>query len=135
MNRRYFSPKGRLARSHYWVYYLVPLYIAGWFVGGDLVESGGIITWMIAALLSWLAFAGMVKRLHDLDYSLWLLMGAAACAGAGVWLAGFSETLGWVVGGLGGLVVGWLQLLMYFGRGTKGDNRFGADPLEGTKGW
>ena len=134
MNRRYFLLKGRLARSHYWVYYVVPLYILGWLVGG-LRESGGIFVWMILVVLGWLNFVGMVKRLHDLDYSLWLLGGAVACVSAGAWLAGISPGLGWVVGGLGGIVLGWLGLAMYWIRGTKGDNRFGADPLEGTKGW
>ena len=134
MHRRYFSLKGRLARSHYWVYYVVPLYVAGWLVG-DLRESGGIVVWAILAVLAWLGFTGMVKRLHDLDYSLWLLGGGLACVSAGAWLAGYSERVGWVVGGGGALVLGWLSLAMYFIRGTKGDNRFGADPLEGTKGW
>ena len=39
MNPRYFSLRGRIARSHYWGYYIIPLYIIGWFVAGDVAES------------------------------------------------------------------------------------------------
>ena len=70
-----------------------------------------------------------------MDYSVWLLAGAAACSASGAWLSGISETAGWVVGGAGALLLGGLNFLMYFVRGTRGDNRFGADPLEGIKGW
>ena len=135
MNPRYFSLRGRIARSHYWGYYIIPLYIAGWFVGGDVAESGGVVSWTILAVIAWLALAGMVKRLHDLDYSLWLLGGAAAASASGAWLSGISETAGWVVGGAGAVVLGWLNLLMYFARGTRGDNRFGANPLDDIQGF
>ena len=135
MNPRYFSVRGRLARSHYWGYYVIPLYILGWFVAGDIAESGGIVSWTILAVIGWLVIAGMAIRLHDIDYSLWMLGGAAACSVSGAWLTGISETVGWVVGSGGALVLTWLNFLMYFLRGTPGDNRFGADPLESIRGF
>ena len=70
-----------------------------------------------------------------MDYSVWLLAGAAACSASGAWLSGISETVGWVVGSAGALLLAWLNLAMYFVRGTLGDNRFGADPLESIKGF
>ena len=135
MNPRYFSLRGRIARSHYWGYYIFPLYIVGWFVGGDVAESGGIVSLTILAVVVWLGLAGMVKRLHDIDYSLWMLGGAAAASASGAWLSGISETAGWVVGGAGALLLAWLNIVMYFLRGTRGDNRFGADPLESIQGF
>ena len=135
MNPRYFSVRGRLARSHYWGYYVIPLYILGWFVGGDVAESGGMLSWTILGVLAWLGFAGMVKRLHDIDYSLWMLGGAAVASASGAWLSGISETAGWLVGGAGALLLGGLNLLMYFPSRARGDNRFGADPLESIQGF
>ena len=135
MNPRYYSLGGRLARSHYWGYHVIPLYILGWFVGGDIAESGGIVSWTIFAVIGWLVIAGMAKRLHDMDRSLWMLGGAAACSVGGAWLVGISETAGWVVGGAGTVLLGWLNFVMYFVRGTRGDNRFGADPLESIQGF
>ena len=135
MNPRYFSLRGRIARSHYWGYYVIPLYFIGWFVGGDVAESGGIVSWTILAVVGWLGIAGMAKRLHDMDRSLWMLGGAAACSASGAWLSGISETAGWVVGGAGALLLAGLTFVMYFVRGTRGDNRFGADPLESIQGF
>jgi uncharacterized membrane protein YhaH (DUF805 family) len=135
INPRYFSLRGRIARSHYWFFYVIPFLIVGWFAGGDVAESGGIVSWAILLVLVWLGLAGVVKRLHDIDYSLWWLVGAAACSASGVWLSGISEAAGWVVGGGGALVLTWLSFLMYFFRGTRGDNRFGTDPLEYIRGF
>ncbi len=94
-----------------------------------------MVSWTILAVVAWLGIAGMAKRLHDMDRSLWMLGGAAACAASGAWLSGISETAGWVVGGAGALLLAWLNFAMYFVRGTLGDNRFGADPLESIRGF
>jgi uncharacterized membrane protein YhaH (DUF805 family) len=134
MHRKYFSFKGRLARSHYWVYYVIPLYLLGWVAEGFRADAGWY-AWPLLGLIAFLNLSGMTKRLHDLDYSWWLPVTALALTVAGAALAGINERLGWVVGTPGALVLGWVMLAMWAMRGTKGDNQFGADPLEGTKGW
>lgn len=129
--RRYAQFSGRAQRKEYWMFFLFVLIVfAIAMVIDNLLgfgtttryaavtdnsaaagfnSTGGIVTLlaMLALLLPSIAVA--VRRLHDIDRSgWWLLIGLIPLAGAIV------------------------LLVFYCTDGTRGPNRFGADPKEGN---
>jgi uncharacterized membrane protein YhaH (DUF805 family) len=105
--RLFFTFKSRLPRSPFWW-----ACIACWagfavlfvFLAASLGRSS---TWMLYPPFAWMIASLLVKRLHDRGSSAWQLL--------------------WVlVPVLGPL---WLVYVLGFGKGTAGDNQYGADPL------
>ena len=102
----YFSFKGRIGRSGFWLYHVLPFCA---FVGvEEVVEEvlgvAPILGALVLTLIAPIIWAGMAKRLHDLGYPL------------------------------GFLVLLRSMVALFITRGTKGPNRFGEDPLGGTPG-
>jgi len=143
----YFSARGRISRSQYWLRFFLPVFLIGAVlallgeVGGDAVTSLGSI-WQLLVL--WPSIAILIKRIHDRDKSgalVWVLYGpmipavivtiAAVIAGA----AGSNETaigLGIVAAVFWVAVAGvaiWFFIEFGCMRGTVGPNRFGPDPV------
>jgi len=75
----------------------------------SLAGVAGVFSSLVALALLIPGFTVMVRRLHDQDKSGWW------------WLIIFIPLLGALV-----------LLVFMFLEGTKGDNRFGADPKEGA---
>jgi len=76
-NSFYFSFKGRIGRQAYWVFGILPFFLAG-FVLGIFVPAFHISgrTLMVPLLilspiLAWTGIAISVKRLHDIGWSGW----------------------------------------------------------------
>lgn len=105
-----FSLEGRLNRQPFWLYMLAMLVLISvvqTLTGSldDPTPSGA--TTLIALLLLWPNIAVQVKRWHDTDRSgWWILIGLVPIIGAI-----------------------WAFIVTGFFSGTKGDNRFGPDPL------
>ena len=108
----YANFRGRACRSEFWWFQLFLL------VGGivaallDLFANTNLLGGSPLATLFWLAtiipdLAVTVRRLHDTDSSGWWI------------LLGLIPLIGMVV-----LIVWWCQ------KGSRGYNRFGADPLQ-----
>lgn len=105
------SPSGRLSRSEYWlrgVLALLPISIlnSSWALLEAVTHQQHRYSWILSLLLCWPSFVLAVKRLHDRNLAgPWSLMMLIPVIG-----------LYWVV-------------QVYFFRGTRGENRFGPDPL------
>lgn len=143
----YFSPRGRISRSQYWLRFFLPVLVIGIIfsiisaVGGDAGKLAEDI-WQLAVL--WPGIAVLIKRIHDRDKSgalVWALYGplivaiiltvaavvafAAASSGAG-WGLGIAAGIFWVAV----LAVGiWFFIEFGCMRGTVGANRYGPDPV------
>ena len=112
---KYADFSGRAPRAEYWWFYL--LIIIGYLVAmildsivgtGGILGSYGILSLVLMLGLLIPSLAAGVRRLHDTDRSGWWL------------LIAFIPLIGAIV------------LLVFFVlEGTKGDNRFGADPYAG----
>ena len=104
-----FSPKGRISRSWIWGYGGLSFTIFIVTMAAYLAHSGlGIVLFLWWVLIS--IYTGImvsVKRFHDRDKSGWWV------------LAEYVPLFGFLVS---------IELL--FLRGTRGPNRYGADPLE-----
>lgn len=111
----YFSFSGRIPRSTYWLRFYVPcmllflLTLALDFSLGTFNEeyNVGLFGFIFSLALLYSMVAIYVKRLHDRDHSGW-----------------FALLL------LVPLVNLWPAIEIMFLRGTKGPNRFGADPAD-----
>lgn len=111
---KYADFSGRAPRAEYWWFYL--MVIIGYFVAsildsfvgtGGMMGSFGVLTMIVMLGLLLPSIAAGVRRLHDTDRSGWWLLIAIIP--------------------LIGLVLIYFLVL----EGTKGDNRFGADPSTG----
>ena len=104
-----FSPKGRISRSSIWAYGGLSLITLIASIFAYTAESGlGIMLITCWFLMS--AYAGtmvQIKRYHDRDKSGW-----------------------WIFTELIPLYNIWATIELMFLRGTRGPNRYGADPLE-----
>jgi uncharacterized membrane protein YhaH (DUF805 family) len=118
VTKQYVDFNGRTARAPFWYYVLayIVLYIAasildGMFVGGGFTPYGGFyyhpqpFTGLLALALLLPGLGISVRRLHDIDRSgWWILIGIIP-------------------------IVGWLLLIYWYAQpGTKGANKFGAEP-------
>ena len=116
---KYVTFSGRASRSEYWYFFLFGMLLG--FVTGILdaalmptpepgTSSGAGPITLICSLATVLpSMAATSRRLHDTNRSFW-----------------------WVL--LGFTIIGIIPLLIWYcSRGTKGENRFGADPLPGVE--
>ena len=110
----YFSLKGRISRLAYWAYFILPPVIAGamaaiivyYFKISPTPETKSLIETVVTLLFLWPSIAVQAKRWHDLNKSgWWVLINLIPIVGILVFL------------GIG------------FFRGTRGNNRFGSDPV------
>lgn len=114
----YFSFKGRISRSTYWLYYMLPSLIAGvafavWSfdqsqsAGGapsDPLDNLSPLTMALFFVFAYSGFSIQAKRWHDIDQSAWWI------------LISFVPLLGI-----------WAFISNGFFRGTDGENRFGDE--------
>jgi len=112
-----FSFEGRINRLRYWLNSLIPIAImmVGIVVLGATARGdeganpiGGFIMLVVVIIATWISLAIQVKRWHDLDQSGW-----------------------WVIAGAVPYVNIIVLIILGFIKGTKGPNRFGANPLGG----
>jgi uncharacterized membrane protein YhaH (DUF805 family) len=137
------SPAGRISRSTYWLKFIVPMWgiqmvalaadVGLGLTGPELMGAIYVITSLV---LIWPGFVAMVKRLHDLGHSGWLIPGIY---GSGM-LAALVSTFAFAAGGIAALLAGlalvgfgfaalWISIKIAFLRGTVGPNAYGPDPL------
>jgi len=145
-----FSFKGRINRAKMWLFIPLPL---AWFLlfvfamahlpavkaQGDIVRRGLAVLWMAPIIFAFVAV--FVKRLHDRDMSGWwfvffwgLPIVLTVPGTLYLWAGYASEQLPmWVTAcqWVAVLVSVWALAEILLLRGTKGDNRFGLDPLRG----
>ena len=127
--KSYVSFHGRLARGSFFAYYGLPFLVLGGLPGLLLPHGPTQVSLEYAVLL--LVLPGIAKRIHDANYSLWVLAiveavyaGALAIQTTGVF--GERRTLVMLLANIPFL---GLMLALYVKRGTTGPNRFGEDPL------
>ena len=142
----YFSLRGRISRTQYWLRLFLPLLAIG-FVLNLLqtvgIEGAGTVSRLFILLMLWPFTAVLVKRIHDRNKSgalVWVFYGplliaivmtVIAIIGAVV-SSGDAGLLGFVSGALWLTVVGigiWFFIEFGCMRGTTGPNRFGPDPV------
>ena len=131
------SIDGRISRQPFWtaLLTLIAIEIAAYFVIGERWSS------IVSLGLAYPNFAVIAKRGHDRNAPTWI---AAVFIAGAVLLDGLNllnmlgplekpSTVFYVIGAPLGIMA--LILLIDFGfrRGTVGPNRFGPDPLEGTR--
>lgn len=142
----YFSLRGRISRSQYWLRFFLPVLLIGFVL--NLLETVGLegartVSHVFNLLVLWPGIAVLVKRIHDRNKSgalVWLLYGPLLAAiivtiiaiiGA-VFNSGDAGILGLLAGVLWVLVIGvaiWFFVEFGCMRGTIGPNRFGPDPV------
>ena len=112
--QKYADFSGRAPRAEYWWFYL--MVIIGYFVAsildsivgtGGILGPYGVLTMVVALGLLLPLIAAGVRRLHDTDRSGWWLLIAIIP------------------------LIGLVLLYFLVSEGTKGDNRFGANPYAG----
>lgn len=115
--KKYATFRGRASRSEFWFFtlfnliaYIVLIFLDGMF--GTFDEEGGIglLSGIYSLGVILPSFAVSVRRLHDTDRTGWWM------------LISLIPLIGTIV-----LFVFWCQ------KGTSGTNRFGDDPLGGTR--
>jgi len=157
----YFNAKGRISRKEYWlkgVFLLLGLYLVAYLVilalavavGAVAGEAGAAIVGGLLAIplviaVVWAGVCVASKRFHDRNMSGWwylyfMLMALAAYAVMVVPMLTLGEDnpiagIFALVGGLAYLAIGITSLVILgFLPGTKGPNKYGADPLDPTGG-
>lgn len=99
--------EGRASRSEYWFYTLFVFATSVVLNIIDAVTGIGVLSVIFALVTLIPGIAVAVRRLHDTDRAGWWYLLALIP------------------------LIGWIVLIIWFcGRGTTGDNRFGADPLD-----
>lgn len=142
----YFSARGRISRSQFWLRWFLPLIIVGLVVGmlvgavraAGQPETAAVIYALFVLITLWPGIAVLVKRIHDRGKSGWLVLapyipliliviaGIAGAASGSPTSAGAVVVVLWVIYiGIG------IWFFIEFGcmRGTVGANRFGPDPV------
>ena len=125
--KRYVDFKGRSRRKEFWMFFLFTLIVS--FAAGMIdvalgygtattysgdgsvgasFNSSGPVGLLVMLMLFLPSLAVAVRRLHDTDRSGWWI------------LIALIPLIGWIV-----------LLVFYCTEGTRGDNRFGADPKAG----
>jgi uncharacterized membrane protein YhaH (DUF805 family) len=142
-----FSPRGRISRKQYWLWYFLPVTIVGIVIDLFSLIPGlffKVLPSLFALVLLWPHIAILIKRIHDRNKSGWLVwfiyvpatlalifvtgtIIAAAAKGAAAAL-----TLGIIAAVLGVVLFGvavWFFVEFGCMRGTIGPNRYGPDPV------
>lgn len=142
----YFSAKGRISRSQYWLRFFLPVFVISMVL--NLIALGGsalqILPQIFQLLVLWPGIAVLIKRIHDRNKSGWLVwalygpMIPLILLVIGIFIAlGLQESaaagvLG-VAAGIFGIAVAIVGIWFFieFGcmRGTIGANRYGPDPV------
>jgi uncharacterized membrane protein YhaH (DUF805 family) len=159
--KRYAEFSGRSRRMEYWMFFVFQFLIgiAFWVlmmvVGGAammggggpgalMAAGGGIMIVMALYCLVGLALiipgiAVAVRRLHDTNRSGWWLLAPLAgyvimFIGTGMVASGSTGAGGILamLGGIAALVMALVLLVFMFLEGTKGPNKYGADPKGGV---
>jgi uncharacterized membrane protein YhaH (DUF805 family) len=113
LTRLLFWFRGRIARGRFWGGTLLlglAFFVLFVFLKTELGERSTLVLY---PFFFWIAAALMMKRLHDRGRSAWWLFIA-------------------LIPILGAL---WLIAEIFFRRGTRGDNQYGADPVEIESGY
>lgn len=114
---KYADFSGRAPRAEYWWFYLLLIvaYLVAMIVDsvigtGAMVGPYGLLTLVLGLAIIVPSLAVGARRLHDTDRSGW-----------------------WLLIGLIPLIGGIVLLVFFVLEGTRGDNRFGPDPLAGER--
>lgn len=138
----WWSLRGRISRSTYWLKFALPITIMQWAalaldsaLGYQPVRFGPVRA-MAGLITFWPGIVAAVKRLHDLGHPGWFLaIFYGGAIGAGIALAiavPLLGTLGLLLGipmiflALGAV---WFSIKIMFFRGTIGANEYGPDPV------
>ena len=142
----YFSLRGRISRSQYWLRFFLPVLAVGFVLNllqGIGIDGARTLSHVFNLLVLWPGIAVLVKRIHDRNKSgalVWMLcvpvllaivVTIIAIIGS-VLSAGDAGKLGLFAGALWLLVIGisiWFVIEFGCMRGTIGPNRFGPDPM------
>lgn len=148
----YSSFKGRATRYDFNVYYALVMFIGSiaaglidWSIQGEALITQNAPTifsnaWNV--IIIWPTLAVTCRRLHDLDYSGWwqaaVYLLPIVFIGFLVMTFGFAILGNPLAAGTSMILAFLAIVIFYLGffvilsciRGTKGPNRFGADPLE-----
>lgn len=128
-----FNISARAPRSEYW-WFFVCFFIYLFSFKYYIERYSGFIGWVLIFFLGYLSIClltATARRLHDINRSiLWTILPVVTV------LAYLYALLDWYIGGTIIVLSYWIQigsdlllLLMLILKGTKGDNRFGKDPL------
>jgi uncharacterized membrane protein YhaH (DUF805 family) len=143
----YFSPRGRVSRSQYWLRYFLPVFVIGLILDA-IAFSGGrrgllALPYIFGIIVFWPGIALLIKRIHDRNKSgilVWALYGPLILGLLFIFLA-LSRLLGsresvselFIASGVVDVVVFVVAVWFFveFGcmRGTIGTNRYGPDPV------
>ena len=106
--RLYISIHGRVSRKFYWIFGILPFTVLGAVLGAlyAIYPVSPVVLILFVVLCYWPTLAMQIKRWHDLDRSGWYCL---------LSLIPIVVFLVWII-------IGLIP-------GTKGENRFGPDPL------
>ena len=146
----YFSPRGRISRSQYWLKLFLPVFAVGLVLGLLRLANGEVTSGPFSTLgflfhlaVLWPGIAILVKRIHDRNKSGWLawllyaplIVIIITLIGGGIAIAVGNNVAGgtlFIISGVLGifLVIVAIWFFIEFGclRGTIGANRYGPDP-------
>ena len=125
----YFSPRGRTGRRLYWMFGVVPIWLASIILGfllGFLTKAGRLpleVFWLLFGVIglvgmwSWICIGS--RRLHDLNQSGWWMLVPTALP-VGIYLV--------APGPVGKIISLAFTIVLGAIPGTVGTNTFGADP-------
>jgi len=142
----YFSARGRISRSQYWLRFFLPVFLIGMVLNVIGITSDALkwLPQLFQLITLWPGIAALVKRIHDRNKSGWLvwaLYGPLILAVVFTLIAVVMVGLGDKAAAAGiGIVSGIFRIVslgigiwffVEFGclRGTIGANRFGPDPV------
>ena len=155
MFRFLLSPNGRVSRGGIWIFTgaMIAAMVASMAIDhvlgtGGVGEDSGLVEMIVSLLLFWPSIAVSIKRFHDRNMTGWwyliliILMIAAGIAGVFIGVAmgaelGDIETMSnaellvavWpAFVGMGLVGLYWFVVQMVL-PGTRGDNKYGPDPL------
>jgi uncharacterized membrane protein YhaH (DUF805 family) len=138
----WFSMRGRIPRSTYWLKFFVPMMglqilaavVDAWM--GTLPANGGFgpFATVVCLALLYPGLVGAVKRLHDLAHPGWYIavyyggmVGMGVALAVAVPLFGEAALVLLIPGIILMLGSMWFALKMAFVRGTPGTNRYGRE--------
>ena len=132
----YLTFRGRTNRKPYWLTFLslIGVYFVAGLLGYSIPIAGPIVAAILVIGALWVSFATLVRRLHDRSKGGWWLIPMylpvviLSVLAAGAEGAGEAEA----AAGLNILSLPfsiWVFVELGCLRGTRGQNRFGPDPL------